>query len=1087
MRRLFILLFLLLSIISADAQGKKTTSPSKPLDSKLLSDLRFRSIGPAFMSGRIADLAIDPSNENVWYVAAGSGGVWKTVNAGTTFVPIFDDQSVYSIGCVTLDPNNPYTVWIGTGENVGGRHVGFGDGIYKSADGGESWENMGLKNSEHISKIIVHPDNSEIIMAAAQGPLWSSGGERGFYKSVDGGKTWKKTLGDEQYTGVTDMAVDPRDANRVYAVTWEHHRTVAAWMGGGKKSRLYLSEDAGNTWIQLKTGLPEGNWGKTGLAISPINPDVLYAAIELDRTKGGVWRSENRGGSWAKMSDAVAGATGPHYYQEIFASPHKFDRLYLMNNRLLKSEDGGKTFERMDETAKHVDNHAVAFKMSDPNYLLVGTDGGVYESFDLGATWRYMDNLPLTQFYKVAVDDAEPFYNVYGGTQDNSTEGGPSRTDNHHGIRNADWKVVLNWDGHQPATEPGNPDIMYGQRQQGTLSRIDLATGEVTDIMPQPAEDEDYERYNWDAPILVSPHDPATIYHGSQRLWKSTNRGDSWISLSDDLTRDQERIALPIMGRVQSWDAPWDVGAMSNFNTITSIAVSPQNEQVIYIGTDDGLLQVTDNEGQSWKKIEISTLGVPSRCYINDVKADLFDESTMYVALDNHKEGDYRPYLYKSKDKGVSWTRITNGLGDKNLVWRIVQDHVNENLLFAGTEFGVFVTLDGGSSWTELDGGVPTISFRDLAIQRRENDLVAASFGRSFYILDDYSALRNVNASQMNEEASLFEPRKAWWYVERSVLDFNDTRGSQGSQLFVAPNPEFGSIFTYYLKDDLKSLKEQRQESEKEKSGNLPFRGWEALEEETREMDPFVYIEITDQSGNVISRKKAESNKKGFHRVAWNLRVGTSQALTLDSKTEDMNGLLCAPGTYKATLHKYERGSFDQIAGPVDVKVEPLMKGTLPGSPMDQVIAFWREYEDVSRDVSALSVELSNTRKMSEKLFSAAAHANVSTKVLTQVAALKKELGSMDSRLNGNPAKNQIGEKNRPTLGARLFALTRGVETSTYGPTTTHKETMRIIRKQLGEMSSKLEISKKQTTNLAEKILDAGGSWVEGIGVEGMN
>jgi len=1080
MRQLFILLFLLTGIILADAQKRKTTSPSKPFDSKLFSDLKFRSIGPAFMSGRIADLAIDPTNENVWYVAVGSGGVWKTVNAGTTFTPIFDEQSVYSIGCVTIDPSNPYTVWVGTGENVGGRHAGFGDGIYRSTDGGKSWENMGLKNSEHISKIIIHPYNSDVIMVAAQGPLWSPGGERGFYKSADGGKTWKKTLGDEQYTGVTDMIVDPRDADRVYAVTWEHHRTVAAWMGGGKKSRLYLSEDAGNTWTQLETGLPEGNWGKTGLAISPINPDVLYAAIELDRTKGGIWRSENRGDSWTKMSDAVAGATGPHYYQEIFASPHKFDRLYLMNNRLMKSEDGGKTFEYMDETAKHGDNHAVAFKIYDPNYLLVGTDGGVYESFDLGATWRYMENLPLTQFYKVAVDDAAPFYNVYGGTQDNYTEGGPSRTDNHHGIRNADWKAVLNWDGHQPATEPGNPDIMYGQRQQGTLSRIDLATGEVVDIMPQPAEDEDYERYNWDAPILVSPHDPATIYHGSQRLWKSTNRGDSWTPLSGDLTRDQERIALPIMGRVQSWDAPWDVGAMSNFNTITSIAVSPQNEQVIYIGTDDGLLQVTDNEGQSWKKIEVKSMGVPSRSYVNDVKADLFDESTMYVALDNHKEGDYQPYLYKSTDKGVSWTKITNGLGDKNLVWRIVQDHINKDLLFAGTEFGVFVTLDGGSSWTELEGGLPTISFRDLAIQRRENDLVAASFGRSFYILDDYSALRSVNESQMDKEASLFEPRKAWWYIERSVLSFNETRGSQGSQLYVAPNPDFGAVFTYYLKDDLKSLEEQRQDSEKEKSGDLPFRGWEALEEETRETDPFVYLEIKDQNGNVISREKAENNKKGFHRVTWNLRVGTSQALTLDGNTSDMDGLLCAPGVYQATLHKYERGMFRQLAGPVDVRVEPLMKGTLPGSPMDQVVAFWRAYEDVSRDVSALSVQLANTRKMADKLFFAATQANVSTEVLSRVTALQKELGTVDSRFNGNPAKNQIGEKNKPTVGARLFALTRGVEMSTYGPTTTHKETMGIIKKQLEEMSAKLETSKQQATDLAQEILDAGGSWVEG-------
>ncbi|SNS98018.1 Uncharacterized protein SAMN05421640_1870 [Ekhidna lutea] len=1082
MKRLSSLLFLtffLGVVFSTDAQRRSSNSDSKPLDSELFNNLKFRNIGPAFMSGRIADIAIDPTNENVWYVAVGSGGVWKTNNAGTTFEPIFDDQSVYSTGCVTIDPNNPYTIWIGTGENVGGRHAGFGDGIYRSTDGGESWTNMGLKNSEHISKIIVHPDNSDVIMVASQGPLWSPGGDRGFFKSTDGGKTWKKTLGDDQYTGVTDMVFDPRNPDRVYAVTWEHHRTIAAWMGGGEKSRLYVSDDAGDTWTQLKTGLPEGKWGKTGLAISPINPDVLYAAIELNRTKGGVWRSDNRGGSWTKMSDAVAGATGPHYYQEIYASPHKFDRLYMMNNTLMKSEDGGKTFENMDETAKHGDNHSITFKMSDPNYLLVGTDGGVYESFDLGGSWRYMENLPLTQFYKVAVDDAEPFYNVYGGTQDNSTQGGPSRTDNHHGIRNADWKVVLNWDGHQPATEPGNPDIMYGQRQQGTLSRIDLKTGEVTDVMPQPGEDEDFERYNWDAPILVSPHDPATIYHGSQRLWKSTNRGDSWTSLSGDLTRDQERLTLPIMGRTQSWDSPWDVGAMSNFNTITSIAVSPQNEQVIFIGTDDGLIQVTENEGQSWRKIEVSATGVPARSYVNDVKADLFDESTLYVALDNHKEGDYRPYLVKSTDKGATWTRIENGLGDKNLVWRIVQDHVNKDLLFAATEFGVYFTVDGGGSWTELNGGIPTISFRDLAIQRRENDLVAASFGRGFYILDDYSALRNVSKNQIAQEATLFEPRKAWWYIQRSVLDFDDKRGSQGSQLYVAPNPDFGAVFTYYLKDGYKSLEEERQANEKGNSGNIPFPGWDALDDETREMGPFVYLEIKDQSGKVVNRVKA-SNKKGFNRVAWNLRVGTTKAVDLEGDFGNVNGLLCAPGTYTATLNKYERGAFSQIAGPVNVEVEPLSEGTLDGSPMNEVVAFWREYENLGRDVSKLGIQLSKTRKMADMLFKAAGHANVGSEILTEVATLQSELGKLDTELNGNPAKNQIGERSKPTIGSRLFALNRGITTSTYGPTETHKETMRIIKDQWANMMARLETQRIKAQSIADKVVEAGGSWVEG-------
>lgn len=1074
-----ILVTFILTGITTNAQSDGNTEESS-LNSELFDDIKLRNIGPAFMSGRVADIAIDPRNESIWYVAIGSGGVWKTENAGTTFKPVFDEYGVYSTGCISIDPSNPHRIWLGTGENVGGRHVSFGDGIYKSDNGGISWTNMGLQESEHISKIIIHPDNPEVIWVATQGPLWSEGGQRGVYKSKDGGQSWERIMGNDQWMGATDIIMDPRNPDRLYAATWAKHRTVAAVMDGSELSRIYKSEDGGESWVKLEKGLPEGKWGKIGLALSPIQPDVIYAAIELNRRTGGVWRSEDRGGSWTKMSDAVAGATGPHYYQEIFACPHTFDRLYLMNNRLMRSDDGGKNFYNVNEKDKHGDNHSVTFKASDPDYLLVGTDGGVYESFDLGKTWRYMENIPVTQFYKLAVDDAEPFYNIYGGTQDNSTEGGPSRTDNLHGIRNADWKVVLNWDGHQPATEPGNPDIIYAERQEGNLSRIDMITGEVTDIQPQAAPGEDYERFNWDAPILVSPHSPTRLYFASQRVWRSENRGDSWQAVSGDLTKNEQRLDLPIMGQKQSWDSPWDVLAMSNYNTITSLAESPVQENLLYAGTDDGLLNVTVDGGENWKTIEVAEMGVPATCFINDVKADLFDASTVYVALDNHKYGDYKPYLVKSTDKGQSWTDISGELPDKHLVWRLVQDHEDKDLLFAGTEFGLFVTVNGGENWIELNGGIPTISFKDLAIQRRENDLVAASFGRGFFILDDYSALREIDNSTLDKEAELYTPRKAWWHIPRSVLDFDDKRGSQGSQHYVAPNPEFGAVFTYYLKDKYESLEEQRKEQEKSPEADVSFPGWEAVEAEAREDKPLVFLQVTKENGEVVNRIKA-SNKKGFQRVSWDLRRA-SQSLLAGASQSDTDGPLVVPGRYYGQLFKNLNGVITAITDKVPVDVVPLRKGALEGSDHETLENFWNDYATLKARASLMSTRLSRQMDNARKIQEAAMRSNVSVDLMSELKEVKTSLDEIDKAWNGLKSKNQIGEKNLPTANERLFALQRGLERSTYGPTETHTKLLAWVKEELDSTESQLIILKNDLEALYNNVLEAGGPLIEGMG-----
>ena len=440
-----------------------------------------------------------------------------------------------------------------------------------------------------------------MVWVASQGPLWNSGGDRGVYKTTDGGKNWKKVLGDNVWTGATDLLIDPRNADVLYAATWDRHRTVAAYMGGGPRSGIHRSTDGGETWTKLTSGIPTSNLGKIGLAISPQKPDVVYAAIELDRTTGGVFRSEDKGSSWKKMSNTVSGGTGPHYYQELYASPHKFDRLYLMNVRVLTSEDGGANFATLKESDKHSDNHAIVFKKDDPNYIMLGTDAGIYESFDLADTWKYHKNLPLTQYYKVAVNNAKPFYHVFGGTQDNGSSGGPSATDEREGIANKHWYKTLFADGHQSATDPENPNIIYAETQQGGLHRVDLSTGEPVMIQPQARAGEPHERFNWDAPILVSPHKASRLYFASYRVWKSENRGDSWTPISGDLTRNEERIELPIMGKQQSWDNAWDVRAMSNYNTITSLSESEVQEGLLWAGTDDGLVPKPTVSAQSVK------------------------------------------------------------------------------------------------------------------------------------------------------------------------------------------------------------------------------------------------------------------------------------------------------------------------------------------------------------------------------------------------------------------------------------------------------------------------------------------------------
>ena len=1085
MKRLLIILlaFLLLTPIDANSQRKRNQKENNKTEKVSLNAFKFRNVGPAFLSGRIADIAIHPNNENIWYVAVGSGGVWMTDNAGTTWKPIFDSQPVYSIGSVTIDPSNPSIIWVGSGENVGGRHVGYGDGVYKSTDGGKSWKNMGLKKSEHISEIIVHPDDSNVVYVASQGPLWSSGGDRGLFKTTDGGKTWNKILGGSEWTGVTDIMMDSRHPNIIYAATWDRHRTVAAYMGGGPGSGIHRSDDNGNTWKKLSNGIPKSNLGKIGIAMSYQDNDVVYAAIETDRTKGGVYKSVNRGESWTKMSNTVSGGTGPHYYQELYTSPHKFDRLYLMNVQILTSDDGGKNFRELEgRRQKHSDHHAIAFKDSDPDYIMVGTDAGIYESFDLAKNWHYFLNLPLTQFYKVAVNNAEPFYHIFGGTQDNGSAGGPSATDEAAGITNRDWYKTLFADGHQSATDPVYNNIIYATTQEGRFHRIDLETGEQVFVQPQALEGDPHERYNWDTPILVSPHDPARIYIGSYRVWQSDNRGDSWSPISGDLTRNENRIELPIMGRKQSWDNAWDVKAMSQYNTITSLSESPVQEGIIWAGTDDGFIQVTSNGGESWKSIPVTKLGLPERSFVNDIKADLFDSNTVYVSLDNHKEGDLSPYLFKSSDLGESWESISNNIPDNTLVWRFVQDHVKKDLFFLATEFGIYTSLNGGNSWQKL-GGTPTISFRDIVIQERENDLVGASFGRGFFVLDDYSALREMTEENLSSKGKLFKPRDAKLFRPRNSL------GNTGGQFYVADNPTYGAVFTYYLNDVPKTSKSIRIQSERQlnnSNSDVPFPGYDKLSDEMTEKSASIILTIKDSNGNHIRNVKQNASN-GSGKIAWNLRHKSYYPVRAGRAQSNWwfnpSGPYVTPGEYQAELYLESNGSVEKLDGPVSFNVKPLRKGTLEGSSYD-------DYNNFRNMVSSLYIEISkyedefNLMKAKVQLLEKASMEleDFSPEMIKKIADFKSKYNNVEYELDGNPARAEIGEWDKVTLAARIRIAMQGLSTS-YGPTELNSSNLEIARKMFNESKGVIESLKVELESIENQIKELNPPHLSGSGI----
>ncbi len=1061
---------------------------SSPQDiAQAANGLRLRSIGPAVMGGRIADIAVNPADPSCWYVAVGSGNVWKTVNSGITWTAVFENQSSYSIGCVTLDPNNPEIVWVGTGENVSGRHVGWGDGIYKSTNGGKSWENSGLKRSEHIGKILVDPRNSDVVLVAAEGPLWASGGDRGVYKTTDGGKNWTCVLAIDENTGVTDIEFDPSNPDVVYAAAYQRRRQTWALLAGGPKSGIYKSTDKGNSWRQVKTGLPAGDMGKIGLAVTPADPSLVYATIEADDSEKGFYRSTDRGESWEKRSSYISGGTGPHYYQEIEVSPVNSDLIYQMDVFLHVSRDGGKTFDYLTTGRdKHSDNHTFWIDPNNGKHLIAGTDAGLYESFDEGKRWRHFPNLPISQFYKLGLDNSEPFYNIIGGAQDLGTLIGPSRTMNAEGVRNQDWFVPLGADGYDSHFDPTDPNIAYMEYQQGELHRYDRRSEEVLNIQPQPAPNDPPERWNWDSPILISPHDHKRIYFGSQRLWRSDDQGNSWKAVSKDLTTHTNRYELEMMGRVWSVDALYDNGAMSQYATLTAISESPLAEGLLYTGSDDGLIHISEDGGTNWRKS--GALGkLPARSFINDVEASLHDANTVFAVADAHKFGDYSPYIFMSADRGKSWKSISGDLPAGTIVWAIKQDHQDANLLFIGTEYGLYFSYNKGSNWLQLKGGVPTIAFRDIELHQRDGDLVGATFGRGFYVLDDYASLRGISQAVAAQANTLFPVRDAWWYVPHVPMQAKGMP-TLGSDSYVAENPPFGALFTYYLQEVPQTAKEKRQEAEKDlrkQDANIPFPGWENLRKESDESEAQALLLVRNEKGDPI-RWIAGKSQKGLHRVNWDLRLPAPHPIKLSVPAfqppwaGDPQGPLAAPGVYSVQLFIEHDGSLRSQGDPQNFTVKPVP--TAPtGTDFQAVAAFQQQTAELMRQTSGAGQKLSEA---GERLRFMAAALKQTPKAnethFAQYHSLEDELAALRMRLWGDPARQKLNESSMPGISGRVGSVAYGHWETRQMPTETFRRNFEIAESDFAAFRTDMEAYFQKLEAFEARLEAAGAPYTKG-------
>ncbi|HCE57261.1 MAG TPA: glycosyl hydrolase [Prolixibacteraceae bacterium] len=1090
---LLMLAFLLTTNIQAQKKGDKDDEKKEEekvfINSGLVSSLKFRNIGPAWASGRIADFAVNQQNNKEYYVAVASGHVWKTENNGTTWSPVFDNYGAYSIADVECDPNNFNVVWVGTGENNHQRALGYGDGIYKSVDGGKSFKNMGLKQSRQIGGIVIDPRNSNIVFVAAEGSAWGPGGERGLYKTTDGGETWKKVLEISENTGVNNVKIDPSNPDIMYATSEQRRRHWFGKIGGGPESAVYKSVDGGETWNKIVKGLPSVDMGGMGIDISPVDPNVVYLIVEAAEGKGGFFRSTNKGESWDNMSDYTSSG---QYYNEIYCDPKNVDKVYSVETVSRFTKDGGKTWTTISTDGRHVDDHALWIDTKDAEHYIIGGDGGIYETWDGGATFDFKENLPITQFYRVNVDNALPFYNVYGGTQDNNSMVGPSRNLTRDGVLNDEWLVTLGGDGFWIAADPNDPNIIYTEYQYGNVSRFDKKSGEGISIKPRERKGELTYKWNWNAPMFLSSHKPTRLYIAANKVFRSDDRGNSWQVISDDLTTQTDRNSFLVMGKYWPAEAVAKDISTSQWGTIVALDESKLKEGLLYAGTDDGVISVTENGGQSWAQVK-SFPGVPQYTYVSELCADRFDENVVYAAFNGIQSDDFKPYIFKSTDKGKTWTSIAGNLPENGTVHTIVQDFKRKELLFAGTEFGIYFTIDNGKNWVQLKSGLPTIAVYDIAIQERESDLVIATFGRGFYILDNYSPLREISEDLKEKEAQIFPVKDALMFVQTSNKD------NQGSTYYKAPNPDFGATITYYLKEAPKTKKEIRKEKEKElfKEGKpIPQPTWRELELEEKEEKPHLIFTIYDSENNVV-RQITQSPSKGVNRMNWDMRYAMPTTTNVSGSFSPVEGggrggrrggggggILVMPGKYKVDMQLWQNGELKKLAEPVEFTCRKLDNTTLPAADYNENVQF-------ARQVNKLAIAMQGSNRLLGELTSKVENMKqaiyttpgASQDLMNKARALSVELESLNFKLNGVAAKAS-GEETPPAqvpLNDRLGDITYAHMGSTSGITGTEKMNYEILKEEFPPVLDTLKrIVETDIPALETELNKIGAPWTPG-------